>query len=191
MDTLSSGVLQRSGCRSTLAVSGFRLRARLGFSIPLPFSGQRGITPAFGYSAPHPGAGGTSTLLNNALLSAHYEPIRPCAPHWYSDPPGVFPLGLSLDIGAPGSHVPHKSQCQARAAKLPVTVQPVNRFLLDLIPGCQIGLVLMTVGCLSTEHLRFTLVRLPGTHLTSSSRLFPVRSPPGSLSPSSAGRFEG
>jgi hypothetical protein len=65
-----------SGCRSTLAVSGFRLRARLGFSIPIPFSGQRGITPAFGYSAPHPGAGGTSTLMNNALLSAHYGSVR-------------------------------------------------------------------------------------------------------------------
>src|ERR1035438_7321221 len=95
MDTLSSGGLRsgvsahtlripphdghpvlrstaRNGFRSTLAVSSFRLRARLGFSIPFPFSGQRGITPAFGYSAPHPGAGGTSTLLNNALLSAHY-----------------------------------------------------------------------------------------------------------------------
>src|ERR1035437_2920480 len=34
--------------------------------------GPRGITPAFGYGAPHPSARGTSTLLNNALLSAHY-----------------------------------------------------------------------------------------------------------------------
>jgi hypothetical protein len=33
-DTLPSGVLQESGFRSALAVSGFRLRARLGFSIP-------------------------------------------------------------------------------------------------------------------------------------------------------------
>jgi len=66
---------------------------------------------------------------------------------------------------------------------IPVTVQPVNRFLLDLIPGCQIGLVLMTVEWLSTEHLRFTFVRLPATYLTSSSRLFPVRSPPGILIP--------
>ena len=37
-------------------------------------SGQRGITPAFGYGAPHPGARGTLTLLNNVLLSTHYEP---------------------------------------------------------------------------------------------------------------------
>src|ERR1700747_510000 len=39
-------------------------------------AGQRGITPAFGYSAPHPSAGGTLTLLIHALPSAHYEPLR-------------------------------------------------------------------------------------------------------------------
>jgi hypothetical protein len=42
----------------------------------LPLPGQRGITPAFGYSAPHSSAGGTSTLPINALLSAHYNAIR-------------------------------------------------------------------------------------------------------------------
>src|ERR1035441_9902730 len=82
-----------SGFRFTLAVSSFRFRARLGFSIPSLISGQRGANPAFGYSARHPSAGGTPTLPNNALLSAHYEPIRPCAPHWYSDPRGGFPFG--------------------------------------------------------------------------------------------------
>jgi len=66
----------KSGFRSVLAVSGFRLRARLDFSIPALRSGQRGITPAFGYSAPHPSARGTSTLPNNALLSAHYGWLR-------------------------------------------------------------------------------------------------------------------
>jgi hypothetical protein len=34
-------------------------RARLDFTIPFSFSGQRGITPAFGYGTPHPGARGT------------------------------------------------------------------------------------------------------------------------------------
>ena len=72
------------GFRSALAVSGFRLCARIGFSIPAALSGQRGVTPAFGYSAPHPGAGGTSTLLTNALSSAHYGFLRPCAPHRYA-----------------------------------------------------------------------------------------------------------
>src|ERR1700738_5139243 len=43
--------------------------------------GQRGITPAFGYSAPHPSAGGALTLLIHALPSAHCEPLRhPRAP---------------------------------------------------------------------------------------------------------------
>ena len=104
---------------------------------------------------------------------------------------GTSHLSSSLGIGAPGSHVPHESLCQARAAYLPVTVQPVNRLLLDFVPDCQIGLVSMTVESLSTEHPRFTSVRLPGSHLTSHVRRFPVRSPPGSLSPRSAGQFEG
>src|SRR5271167_5068506 len=56
-DTLPSGTA--TGSRFALAVSGFRLRARLGFSIPTCFPGQRGITPAFGYDAPHPSAEGT------------------------------------------------------------------------------------------------------------------------------------
>ena len=46
--------------------------------------GQRGITPAFGYGAPHSSAGGTLTLLSNTLLSTHYESVRPSAPLRYS-----------------------------------------------------------------------------------------------------------
>ncbi len=34
------------------------------------------VTAIFGYGAPHSSARGTSTLPNNALLSAHYEPLR-------------------------------------------------------------------------------------------------------------------
>jgi hypothetical protein len=65
-------------------VSGFRFRARLGFVIPSTFSGSRGVTPAFGYSASHSSARGTSTPpLSDTLLSAHYGflrllPIHPC-----------------------------------------------------------------------------------------------------------------
>ena len=59
-----------------MLVSGFRLRAPRDFSIPSSRFGQRGITSAFGYSAPHPSAGGTSTLLIWALPSAHYGPSR-------------------------------------------------------------------------------------------------------------------
>src|SRR5262252_9182464 len=59
------------GFRSVLAVSSFRFCARLDFSIPSTFSGQRGFIPAFGYGAPHSSARGTLTLLNNMLLSTH------------------------------------------------------------------------------------------------------------------------
>ena len=66
---------RRGGSRSTLAVSSFRLRARVGVSIPAT-CGRRGITPAFGYGPPHPGAGGTSTLLTSALPGAQYGLLR-------------------------------------------------------------------------------------------------------------------
>jgi hypothetical protein len=65
-----------SGSRSALAVSSFRLRARLDVSIPSAFFGQRGITPAFGYGAPHSSARGTLTLPSSALLSAQYPLLR-------------------------------------------------------------------------------------------------------------------
>jgi hypothetical protein len=38
--------------------------------------GQRGITPAFGYGAPHPSTSETSTHLSTSLPSAHYRPLR-------------------------------------------------------------------------------------------------------------------
>src|SRR5229473_5396397 len=76
MDTLPSGYCGAAAPGPPWSVSGFRLRARLGLSIPSALPGQRGITPAFGYDAPHPSTGGTLTLLSNALLSAHYAAVR-------------------------------------------------------------------------------------------------------------------
>src|SRR2546425_9239883 len=61
-----------SGSSSALAVSSFGLRACLDVCIPSAFFGQRGITPAFGYGAPHLSARGTLTLLDNALLSTRF-----------------------------------------------------------------------------------------------------------------------
>jgi hypothetical protein len=81
-------------------VSSFRFRARLGFFIPSFLSGQRGVTPAFGYSAPHPSAGGTSTLLSNALLSAHYGAVRPWLSHRYVRPHGSYACTFSLSIAS-------------------------------------------------------------------------------------------
>ena len=87
-----------TGSRSVLAVSGFRLRARLDFSIPSCSPGQRGITPAFGYSAPHPSAEGTSTPMIHALPSAHYDPVRlPSDPSTYS----MLKARPSIEMGLP------------------------------------------------------------------------------------------
>ena len=85
-------VLVQPAPRSALAVSGFRLRARLGFSIPPCFPGQRGITPAFGYGAPHPSVEGTSTPMTHALPSAHYGPLR------HPNAPGLSLTGVRLII---------------------------------------------------------------------------------------------
>ena len=95
-DTLPSGT-RATGSRSALAVSGFRLRARLGFSIPPCFPGQRGITPAFGYDAPHPSAEGTSTPLIHALPSAHYAGSDSC-------PARTRRAGLSASFVSPSEH---------------------------------------------------------------------------------------
>ena len=91
-DTLPSGIFRAAGSRSALAVSGFRLRARLGFSIPVCSPGQRGVTPAFGYGPPHPSAEGTSTPMTHALPSAHYEPLR------HPTAPGLSLAGVRLII---------------------------------------------------------------------------------------------
>ena len=74
MDTLPSGEPQVVASGPPWLVSGFRFRARLGFVIPSTLSGPRGITPAFGYGAPHLSARGTLTLLSSALLSTPYAP---------------------------------------------------------------------------------------------------------------------
>src|ERR1051325_9108095 len=75
MDTLPSGNCEwwlqvRLGCILLSPACPFRLL----HTCLSP--GPRGITPALGYGAPHPSARGTSTLLNNALLSAHDAPVR-------------------------------------------------------------------------------------------------------------------
>jgi hypothetical protein len=74
MDTLPSGDC-KWWLQVRLAVSDFRLRARLDVSIPSTSPASEAFNPAFGYGAPHPSTGGTSTLLINALLSAHHGPM--------------------------------------------------------------------------------------------------------------------
>jgi hypothetical protein len=76
VDTLPSGFHER---RLQVCLVCFQLSPscphRLSPYVSILF-GRRGITPAFGYDAPHSSVRGTSTLLNNALLSAPYNLIR-------------------------------------------------------------------------------------------------------------------
>ena len=106
-------------------------------------------------------------------LHRYYELIRPCAPHRYSHPRSSRSLGFSLRIGAPGSHVPHESLNQDRAAYLPATAQPVSRSLLDFFTDPMSNLLSMAVVSFPTAHQRFTCVRLPGPHLTGVPPPFP------------------
>ena len=90
------------GCRATAhefrfylgCIRRFRLRARLGVSLSA-HPGQRGITPAFGYSAPYPSASGTLTHPIWALPSTHYGPLR------HPKAPGLFLTDLRWVISSP------------------------------------------------------------------------------------------
>ena len=146
-----------SGFRFTLAVSSFRFRARLGFSIPSLFSGQRGITPAFGYSAPHPGAGGTLTLLNSALLSAHYTAVR---------------LLEDVHVGCTAVAFSHRPDCVVHfryLRGLPVLVRGVSRRAWGLrLRGTDLELALTSTAILpsaltttSASRLEFSGARYP------------------------------
>ena len=74
-DTLPSEVMPAVALASPWLYPTFAFVPVLGVSIPSAFFGQRGITPAFGYSAPHLSARGTLTLLINVLLSTHYGTV--------------------------------------------------------------------------------------------------------------------
>ncbi len=74
----------------------------------------------------------------------YYEPLRPCAPHRYSDPRGFSRLDPSLGIGTTGSHVPYKSPVQARATSMPVAIWAVNRLPPDSSQRTKRTLVLTT-----------------------------------------------
>ena len=121
-----------SGFRFTLAVSSYRFRARLGFSIPSLSSPASEVLARFwiqrpsserrrDFNPPEQCAAQRTLRIGPPLRSASVlEPLR------------GLRSSHSIRIGAPGSHVPHESLSQARATYLPVTVQPVNRLPPDL-----------------------------------------------------------
>ena len=94
-------------------------------------AGQRGITPVFGYSAPHPSAGGTLTLLIHALPSAHYEPLR------HPKAPGLSLTGVRLIILITHWGFPCcvRFPCVHAAATTPV--QRLGVLVAHLTPPCQ------------------------------------------------------
>jgi hypothetical protein len=59
------------------------------------FPSRRGITPVFGYTAPHPSGRGTSTLRIKTLPSTHYEPVR------HPSRPGLSLAGVRLRAATP------------------------------------------------------------------------------------------
>src|SRR6202035_1101049 len=124
-------------------VSGFRFRARLGFSIPSTFSGPRGVTPAFGYSAPHSSARGTSTLLINALLSAHRDPLRL---------PGLAVI-LTMTLEAQPPPSPDLPQLPRSLSLHAVLNTPADRTGACRFLPCPRGLPRLTGGSASTTSL--------------------------------------
>ena len=60
-------------------------------------SSRRGITPVFGYTAPHPSGRGTSTLRIKTLPSTHCGPVRhPLAFGPFPGSPVIGPTLLPL-----------------------------------------------------------------------------------------------
>ena len=93
--------------------------------------GQRGITPAFGYSAPHPSAGGTLTLPIHALPSAHYEPLR------HPSAPGLSLAGVRLIIPDHALGFPCCVRFPGVHAAATTPVQQLGVFLALLTQPCQ------------------------------------------------------
>jgi hypothetical protein len=83
---------------------------------PTCAAGRQGITPAFGYSAPHPSAEGTLTLLIHALPSAHYGPVRL--------PPRTPLLAASRPLPSPATGLPRLPASPFQRA---VPITPADR----------------------------------------------------------------
>src|SRR5216684_3563039 len=123
------------GFRFALAVSSFRLRARLGFSIPSTSPPSEATNPAFGYDTPHPSVGGTLTLLNYALLSTHHGSIGDFSPIAFSGCPRGPRVGL--ETGCPRHAAPNLSvetHSRTRASQEPTDRRPGRFQGMERIP---------------------------------------------------------
>jgi len=104
-------------------------------AVPNSGCGQRVVTPAFGYGSPHLGARGTSTLLNNALLSAHYGLGRLLAPaqhrHSFRHKARSPQAGTHSFTARPPDlrHRPLVTRASRSVARSPWSARPSIRFL--------------------------------------------------------------
>src|SRR5271169_2772422 len=111
--------------------------------------------------------GPSSTAMTRPLRSTgitplhhYYRAVRPSPAHRYFQPRGWSRLCFFPWHRRPGSHVPHKSQIELRAAYMPdaawaVSVHPPSSSRKTDQPP-----VLASSNPLSTLHRRFTYVRL-------------------------------
>jgi hypothetical protein len=132
MDTLPSGVPQEAGSRSALAVSDFRLRARLGFTIPSFFPRPARHYPRFRIWRP---SSKRQRDFNPPDLGAAQHTLQatpPLCPASVLSRSWGHHLRFSLNIGATDSHVPHQSLYQVHAAFMPDAAWAVNRSPPDL-----------------------------------------------------------
>jgi hypothetical protein len=173
-------------------------RPPLGFPSPVSRPPKRGVWKccmALPRTSAHPVTGWlkifgekVGSLRSTRITGLHryYEPVRPCAPHRYSAPYGFAASEVSLSIGTQVPTFRTRACSRDRAAQIPVAAQPVGRLPLGLVPGVGTSSWFrQRLEFFSIRHQRFTYVRLPATHLTGSSRLFPQRSPPRPLCRSS------
>ena len=139
--------------------------------------GQRGVTPAFGYGAPHPSTCGTSTHLSTSLPSAHYEPLRhPLGPgalgvcwscYQYDHPSGL-PVLLIAPCRHAVTHHPGETGQTCRPVFHPTQYQPSPS------PG-RVGLRIVSFGAASV-FTHFTACQLADSlTLPPFSRLRPLR----------------
>ena len=73
VDTLPSGVQQAVAPGQSWLYPAFAFVPVWTSPYLPPSPASEAVNPTFGYGAPHLSARGTSTLLNSALLSAHYD----------------------------------------------------------------------------------------------------------------------
>ena len=108
------------------------------------------------------------TLLIHALPSAHYEAVRPSPTHRYFRPRGGSRLHLFPWHRRQGSHVPHRSLIELRAAYTPDAARSVSGHPPSLSRRKGHPAVLTSPNPLSTLQKQFACARLSRSCLSGS-----------------------